>query len=108
MWTAWTRAGKDRCLQALGDMLHELLKLPELDPLPRGFASVCLGWIMQGRQSQGRIETLAREALSLFRQVNEPRGEAEACRLLGQALQKRGSLPEALAEYDAAGESCSG
>jgi hypothetical protein len=55
-----------------------------------------------GTAVEGRIETLAREALSLFRQVNEPRGEAEACRLLGQALQKRGSLPEALHEYDAA------
>ena len=106
VWTAWTRAGKDRCLQALGAMLHELLKLPELDPLPRGFASVCLGWIMQGRQSQGQIEALAREALTLFRQVNELKGEAEACSLLGQALQKRGSLPEALASTTPPSESC--
>jgi len=102
VWTAWTRAGKDRCLQALGAMVQELLKLPELDPLSRGFASVCLGWIMQGRQSQGKIEDLAREALTLFRQVNELKGEAEACSLLGQALQKRGSLPEALCEYESA------
>ena len=57
---------------------------------------------MQGRQSQGKIEALAREALTLFRQVNEPKGEAEACCLLGQALQKRGSLGEALCEYEAA------
>jgi hypothetical protein len=102
VWTAWTRAGKDRYLQALGVMLHELLTLPELNPLSRGFASVCLGWIMQGRQSQVEIEALAREALTLFRQVNELRGEAEACSLLGQALQKRGSLPEALREYQTA------
>jgi tetratricopeptide (TPR) repeat protein len=102
VWTAWTREGKDRCLQALGVMLHELLKLSELDPLARGFATLCLGWIMQGRQSQGKIEALAREALTLFRQLNEPKGEAEACCLLGQALHKRGSLLEALREYETA------
>ena len=83
-------------------MLRELLRLPEFRPLPRGFASVCLGWIVQGRQSQDKIEALAREALTLFRQIHEPKGEAEACSLLGQALQKRGSLPKALAEFEAA------
>src|ERR1700730_8781686 len=102
VWAAWTRAGEDRCLQSLGMMLYELLKLPKLDPLSRGFATVCLGWIMQGRQSQVEIEALSREALTLFRQVNEPRGEAEACCLLGQTLQKRGSLHEALREYEGA------
>ena len=100
-WLGPVQGRTDAC-KPLGVMLHELLKLPELDPLSRGFATVCLGWIMQGRQSQVEIEALAREALTLFRQVNEPKGEAEACCLLGQALQKRGSLLEALCEYEAA------
>jgi hypothetical protein len=83
VWTAWSRARKNEFLQALGVMLRELLKLPELGPLARGFATLCLCWIMQGRLAQVELEAMAREALSLFRQVSEPAGEAEACCLLG-------------------------
>src|SRR5215469_3960765 len=104
IWTAWTRAGKDQFLQLLGMMLRELLKLPKLAPLARGFGTLCFGWIMQGRLAQVEIEATAREALSLFRQVSEPVGEAEACCLLGQALQKRGFLLEAICQYEAAKE----
>jgi tetratricopeptide (TPR) repeat protein len=102
VWTAWSRAGKDEFLQALGVMLRELLKLPDLGPLARGFATLCLGWIMQGRLAQVELEAMAREALGLFRQVSEPTGEAEASCLLGQTLQKRGLLSEALREYESA------
>jgi hypothetical protein len=100
VWARWTRAGKEQSLQVLAVMLREALKLPELVPLARGYATVCLGWIMQGRLSQVEIEALARTALTLFQQVGEAKGEAEACCLLGQALQKRGSLPEAFREYE--------
>src|ERR1700758_5102277 len=92
VWAAWTRAGKEQFLQLLGMMLRELLKLPKLAPSARGFGTLCFGWIMQGRLAQVEIETMAREAVSLFRQVSEPLGEAEARCLLGQALQKRGFL----------------
>src|SRR5437667_8094186 len=71
LWVAWAREGRGRCLQALAVMLRKLLKLPELDPLPQSFATLCLGWIMQGQHSQRRTEALAREALTLFRQINE-------------------------------------
>src|SRR5258708_38952005 len=56
VWTCWTRAGKEQSLRALAVMLREALKLPELSPLARGYATVCLGWIMQARLSQAEIE----------------------------------------------------
>jgi tetratricopeptide (TPR) repeat protein len=98
VWMRWTQASRDQNLQALAVMLRELLEIPNLGVLSRGFASVCRGWIMQERLPQREIETLARNALGLFRQMDNAIGEAEARQLLGQNLEKRGS-PDALGEY---------
>jgi tetratricopeptide (TPR) repeat protein len=101
VWICWTRTRKDQSLQALGIMLRELLKLPELGLLPRAYATVCLGWIMQDRLRNQEIDALAREALTLFRQAPDIVGEGEAHCLLGQVLQRCGCSGEALREYEA-------
>src|SRR4029077_6570237 len=72
VWMRWEKAGWHQSLQALGLMLREILDLPTLAELPRGLATVCLGWIMRERLSQREIQTLAHKAFVLLRRQGHP------------------------------------
>ena len=96
----WQRSGRREASQALGTALEELSHFP-LSDVARGRVLLILGWIRLGWVPVAQSERSARQAVETLERTGPLASCADAHCLLGQALQQRGSLAGALAEYQA-------
>ncbi|MBS0149354.1 MAG: hypothetical protein JSR31_00330, partial [Nitrospira sp.] len=101
LWEAWNNAGRVEPLNALGLAIDELILSDLLSPMARARTLVCRGWIQKGRLRLSQAEDESREAVKLFHILEHDAGLADGHQLLGAILETRGSLREALVEYEA-------
>jgi tetratricopeptide (TPR) repeat protein len=94
----WDRSGRQEAIQSLGTALEELNRFPLAD-VAQSRVLLILGWIRLGRLPLGQSEESARRAVKMLESTGPPASGADAHALLGQVLQRRGKLGEALAEY---------
>jgi tetratricopeptide (TPR) repeat protein len=96
----WQRSGRREATQALGTALEELKPFPLADAA-RGRVLLILGWIRLGWVPVAQSEHSARQAVEMLERTGPAASCGDAHGLLGQALQQRGNLAGALAEYQA-------
>ena len=89
LYEEWRDNGRCEHLQALGLAVEELLAT-ELRPLARARFLVVFGSIRRGRLLLKDAEANAREALELFKQLDDKPGQIKAHCQLGDVLQAQG------------------